>query len=125
MKEKFSNNKKEYQSIWGEDAQTSSSQKDAQINDKEIVEYFYSHNENTEYVRPESNTMALILTFISAIIFVAGFAIGIAWTYEAFFTWPSFIEMFIIWCVSFVVGMMFLGFAEIIKLLNDIKNKIK
>lgn len=76
----------------------------------------------------ETNTMANILTAIAWIIFIAGFIAGIAlgnvetgvyYTHTEF----SFAVALIYWAVSFISGIFILGFAEIIKLLNDIKNK--
>ena len=66
----------------------------------------------------ESNGVATALKVIAIVVCIIGFLAGIA-----------FVETFIItlacWIGTFISGMMFLGFAEIIKLLHSINNKIK
>ena len=65
---------------------------------------------------PHKNLVALALTVIAWIIYVAGFIGGfiIAENAAAALTY---------WFGALISGTTFLGFAEIIKLLNDIKNK--
>ncbi len=75
------------------------------------------------------NVIAKVLTCIAWIVFVGGFLVGIALgnvEVEGYYSYHkefSFAIAFGYWCTSFISGMVFLGFAEIIKLLNDIKNK--
>ena len=72
-----------------------------------------------------TNPIASALSIIAVLIYIGGFIAGIvlgidaAELYEEF----AFSVAFVYWAVSLVSGTMFLGFAEIIKLLNDIKNK--
>ena len=77
----------------------------------------------------ENNPIAKALTIIAWVIFIAGFIAGIVFGnvevegYYRSYSEFSFALAFIYWCVSFISGMMFLGFAEIIKLLDAIKKK--
>lgn len=75
-----------------------------------------------------TNPVATALTIIAWIIYIGGFIAGISfanvevgtyYSYEEF----SFAVALTYWAVSLISGTMFLGFAEIIKLLHDIKNK--
>ena len=75
-----------------------------------------------------TNPIANALTIIAWVIFGVGFLaglylsnveVGTYYTHEEF----SFAIALTYWGVALVSGTMFLGFAEIIKLLNDIKNK--
>lgn len=71
------------------------------------------------------NGVATVLTVIAWIIYIVGFIVGIvsgtnaAERYSDF----NFLVAFIYWVVALVSGTMFLGFAEIIKLLEAIKRK--
>lgn len=69
----------------------------------------------------ESNTIANIIFSIAIIVYVAGFIAGIAFgsLYDDF----NAVPMFITWISAFISGSIFLGFAEIIKLLHSINNK--
>ena len=81
----------------------------------------------------EENTIATILTVIAWIVFIGGFFAGVVLgpteVYKEVYgeykveTEFSFAVAFVYWAIAFISGTMFLGFAEIIKLLNDIKNK--
>jgi len=78
-----------------------------------------------------SNGVATTLTVIAGIIFFIGFIVGIFMGTEA--KYDLFNERvesefaldiaFEYWGIYFVIGMLFLGFAEIIKLLQAIKDK--
>lgn len=71
--------------------------------------------------KKEKNGIVTILTVIAWVIYVSGFILGIilaANSYEG-----SFLLLMGCWIGTFVSGTMYLGFAEIIKLLIDIKNK--
>ena len=79
-----------------------------------------------------SNPIATALKIISVIIFIGGFILGIVLgTQEVeqgiYYTYTktefSFAIALIYWAVSFISGMLMLGFSEIINLLNSIKNK--
>lgn len=78
------------------------------------------------------NPVATALTIIAWVIFIVGFVAGIVLgneevvhgTYHTYTTTEfSFAVALIYWCVSLVSGTTFLGFAEIIKLLDAIKKK--
>lgn len=73
----------------------------------------------------KSNPIATLLSVIAVLIFIAGFIGGIVMgnavtEYSWEFSWGT---AFICWLGSFFSGSTILGFAEIIWLLNDIKNK--
>ena len=99
------------------------------ISDEEFEEIKkYSKKEETT----ENNPIATALTFIAWILFIVGFIAGIALgTIEVekgyYYTYTdtefSFAIAFTYWCAAFISGTMFLGFAEIIKLLDAIKRK--
>ncbi len=99
-----------------------------EITDEEYMQIKEIYDNKHKLEPPSSNGVANALTVIAWIIFVVGFIAGICFanvevgtyvTYEEF----SFAIALIYWLVAFASGTMFLGFAEIIKLLNDIKNK--
>ena len=102
-----------------------------EITDEEYREVEkYAKKEATEDA--SKNPVAVALTIIAWFIFIGGFIAGIVLgiievengyynTYAE--TGFSFIIAFAYWCISLVSGIMFLGFAEIIKLLNAIKRK--
>lgn len=97
-----------------------------EITEDEYVEVKkYSKKEKTS----ENNSIASALTFIGLGIIICGFIAGCVfgnvvvkeyWSNDTEF---SFKVAFTYWIVSFISGMMFFGFAEIIKLLEDIKRK--
>lgn len=72
-----------------------------------------------------TNPIATVLSIIAVIIYVAGFIAGIVIGVEVaeFYEDFAFGTAFVYWATSLISGTLFLGFAEIIKLLNDIKNK--
>ena len=92
------------------------------ITDEEYEE-IKKYNREPEVIR--SNPVANIFKVIAWVIFIIGFIIGLTMgielaEYSEEFAWGA---AFIYWCISFVIGMMFIGFAEIISLLEKIKNK--
>ncbi len=100
-----------------------------EITDEEYQEVKkYSKKE----VATENNSVAVALTIIAWFIFIGGFIAGIVlgmvevekgYYYTYTDTEFSFAIAFVYWCVSLISGTMFLGFAEIIKLLDAIKRK--
>ena len=95
---------------------------------KKILELSKSTNKE----KPKRNTIALVLDLIAWLIFAGGFIMGIIFgnieiTKGTYYTYTvnefSLAIAFTYWAVSLISGAMFLGIAEIIKLLNDIKNK--
>lgn len=100
-----------------------------EITDEEYQEVKkYSKKE----VATGNNSVAVALTIIAWVIFIGGFIAGIAlgmvevekgYYYTYTDTEFSFAIAFVYWCVSLISGTMFLGFAEIIKLLDAIKRK--
>ena len=100
-----------------------------EITDEEYQEVKkYSKKEETT----ENNPIVTALSVIAWIVFIGGFIAGIALgTVEVergyYYTYTdtefSFAVAFVYWCVSLMSGTMFLGFAEIIKLLDAIKKK--
>ena len=80
----------------------------------------------------ENNSVAVALTVIAWVVFAVGFVAGIIMGtmeapqgsyYKNAVEGFSIMSAFVCWCVAFVSGMMFLGFAEIIKLLDIISKK--
>ena len=78
---------------------------------------------------PTNNPVAVALTIIAWVIFIGGFIAGIALgTVEIEKGYNTYTEFsvaiaFVYWCVALISGTIFLGFAEIIKLLDAIKKK--
>ena len=78
---------------------------------------------------PTNNPVAVALTIIAWVIFIGGFLAGIALGTVEFekgyntYTEFSVAIAFVYWCVALISGTIFLGFAEIIKLLDAIKKK--
>ncbi len=92
----------------------------------------YSKEEDTEEYIAEKNPIAVALTIIAWVLFIGGFIAGIAlgrkevtggYYYTYTVTEFSFAIAFVYWCTALISGTIFLGFAEIIKILDAIKNK--
>ena len=104
-----------------------------EITDEEYQEVKkYLRQEKTKKETTYNNPIATALTVIAWVLFIGGFIAGIALgTVEVergyYYTYTdtefSFAIAFVYWCVSLISGTMFLGFAEIIKLLDAIKRK--
>ncbi len=92
---------------------------------EEILKYC-KQSDNTTPVNKE-NKVAKVLTGIAYAIFIIGAILGFAMGYTKNIPEDTYYFSFAVavawWCVSFIGGMFMLGFAEIIKLLNAIKNK--
>lgn len=92
---------------------------------EEILKYC-KQSDNTTPVNKE-NKVAKVLTGIAYAIFIIGAILGFVMGYTKDILDDTYSFSFAIaiawWCVSFIGGMFMLGFAEIIKLLNAIKNK--
>lgn len=78
------------------------------------------------------NKIAIALTIIAYVVYLCGFILGIVmgnveveggYLYTYSYTEFSFAIALTYWAVSLISGTLFLGFAEIIKLLDDIKRK--
>lgn len=105
-----------------------------EISDEEyqlVKELSVSSNKGYDKVDCD-NGIATLLTVIAWIIYIAGFVAGIGFgnvevvrgTYITYTdTEFSFQIAFTYWATCFITGTMFLGFAEIIKLLEEIKRK--
>ncbi len=98
------------------------------VTDEEFEEIKKLCGENKNTSLDNSNPVATALTVIAILIFLCGFIAGIVlgnvevgsiYTHTEF----SFAIAFTYWAISFISGIMMLGFAEIIKLLTSIKNK--
>lgn len=92
---------------------------------EEILKYC-KQSDNTTTVNKE-NKVAKVLTGIAYAIFIIGAILGFAMGYTKNIPEDTYYFSFAVavawWGVSFIGGMFMLGFAEIIKLLNAIKNK--
>ena len=69
----------------------------------------------------KNNTIATILTIIAWVVYVSGLIAGFVLGVDSWGD-PT-ILMLVYWIASFVVGTVYLGFAEIIKILTEIRNK--
>ena len=110
----FENDLVEYS--WDESTQSNAYFKKIPI---EITDEEY--NELLSFCETEehsSNTVATTLTVIAWIIYIAGLITGLVYISE-----EAFLITLLSWFSCFISGTMFLGFAEIIKLLQSIKNK--
>ena len=91
------------------------------------------YQEVKKYAKKEesskTNPIASILTALAWIVFIGGFIAGLVFgTVEVESSYYSEAEFslaaaFVYWCDAFIYGTIFLVFAEIIKLLEAIKNK--
>lgn len=92
---------------------------------EEILKYC-KQSDNTTPVNKE-NKVAKVLTGIAYAIFIVGAILGFVMGYTKDILDDTYSFSFAVaiawWGVSFIGGMFMLGFAEIIKLLNAIKNK--
>ena len=86
----------------------------------EILKYADSPIKSNE--PSEKNSIATALTVIAWSIFIIGFIIGIV-VGDGFDHQIETTSAITFWIISFISGLTFLGFAEIIKLLTAIKNK--
>ena len=68
--------------------------------------------------RDGENSVGVILTIIAWLTFILGFISGIIFGVST----EGFVITLICWAGSFVSGMTFIGLAEIIKLLEELKN---
>ncbi len=74
--------------------------------------------------KPDKNTIAKFLTVIAWITFICGFIAGIIWGYllgHGEGALVEFIFTLLFWFAAFISGTLFLGFAEIIELLDTIR----
>lgn len=97
------------------------------VTDEEYAEILkYSNIDNTQIesddVKTNSNTIATIFSVIAVFIFILGLFLGIVLGDAIGYKFSIGVAL-ICWGSGFVGGMLMLGFAEIIKLLNAIKNK--
>lgn len=90
----------------------------------EILKYINIDNTQIESddVKTNSNTIATIFSVIAVFIFILGLFLGIVLGDAIGYKFSIGVAL-ICWGSGFVGGMLMLGFAEIIKLLNAIKNK--
>ena len=70
-----------------------------------------------EYSVQNPNSVSKTLTVIAWFIFTVGILAGFG------FTTVSVVAAIIYWCATLIFTTMFFGFAEMIQLLQDIKNK--
>ena len=92
---------------------------------EEVTEFKKAYRSSTA---SPTNPIAKTLTVIAWIIYVGGFLAGLSLSNVETGTYYTRHEFSVsialtYWFATLVCGTLFLGFAEIIKLLNDIKNK--
>lgn len=73
--------------------------------------------------KSEKNTVSVLITAVACVIFVFGFILGCYFLGTNTSSISSFILALICWCIAGMAGTLVLGLAEIVELLNDIKNK--
>ncbi len=108
---------------WGSESQSGRYYKKNKIDvTDEEYEMIKKYNKEESYF--SSNTIATFLTVIAVIVFVIGFIGGIVLgnTFEIRYDFNTPL-MFATWVICAVNGIFILGFAEIIKLLQAIKDK--
>lgn len=91
-----------------------------------IKKYAGSSGTDTANSNPVANALSVIAWVIYIAGFIAGFYFGtieIGSFYGRSQSEFSFAIAMVYWCGALISGTIFLGFAEIIKLLNAIKNK--
>lgn len=102
-----------------------------EITDEEYEE-IKKYSSKNNYVEAPNNTIATILTVIAWIVYIAGFLAGMClanvevtrgYYYTHTETEFSIGIALMYWGIALVSGTLFLGFAEIIKLLQGIKDK--
>ena len=76
---------------------------------------------NIEADDNSSNSIATILRVIAIIVYIAGFIASFFLGVDSYGDISAMVMVW--WIVFFISGTIYLGFAEIIQLLNDIKNK--
>ncbi len=69
----------------------------------------------------KNNPIAAILTVIAWVVYISGLIVGCVYGVDRWGD-PT-ILMLVYWVAAFIIGTVYLGFAEIIKLLTEIKNK--
>lgn len=97
-----------------------------EVTDEEFAKIKEINDSKYKIFHTQSNGVATVLKVIAWLTYILGFFAGIAACAEinkyssdaggttVLFTW---------WAAAFISGSLFLGFAEIINLLNDIKHK--
>ncbi len=88
-----------------------------------ILDVLDEDNKNEE---EQNNKIATALTYIGVIIYCGGAILGLVYGNESTDYGTEFVFAIAIkyWITAFISGTVFLGFAEIIKLLEEIKNKL-
>ncbi len=143
-KEKLDIEKKEfliseglYEKIYSENIYYSNEYPHYEFDSKTGTEKYYrmvpieitdsEYEELLKFHKPQKNSNAIstALIVIAWIIFIFGFIAGIIFGVAGADAYSSFAITIalIYWVTSFISGVFILGFSEIIKLLNDIKNK--
>lgn len=99
-----------------------------QVSDEEYSEILKYQKQEAK----PTNTISTVFKGLALFVFIGGFIAGIAlgnvevtkgYSHTYTDTEFSFALALTYWAISFVSGMLILGFAEIIQLLTDIKNK--
>lgn len=76
---------------------------------------------DTQCTKNDENPIATILRVIAIIVYITGFIASFFLGVDKYGDISAMVMVW--WIVFFISGTFYLGFAEIIKLLNDIKNK--
>ncbi len=98
------------------------------VSDDEYLEIL-KYQKATEVEYKKNNTVSIVFKILALIVFVCGFIAGIVLGQTeviglySHYTKFSFAAALSYWAISFVSGMIFIGFAEIIQLLHDLRKK--
>ena len=101
---------------------------------REEYERFLNHPESLSYVEVPSshydksydqkpNGVSTVLTLIGIIIYASGFIAGMVM--GDLFSEFNVVIMLVMWVSAFISGTIFIGFSEVIKLLQQISDKLK
>lgn len=96
-----------------------------EVTDEEYEEILKVSGEETK-IDAKGNKIATALKVIAWVIYGIGFILGLVLSSEPGYYGDemNFVAAFVYWCVAFVSGTIFLGFAEIVRLLDEIKKKL-
>lgn len=80
-------------------------------------------NTNTSNMQSEQSAISNVLMMIAGATYVVGFIAGLVVGTSVGYYGFAFMPALIVWIVAFVQGSLILGFAEVVKLLNEINIK--
>ena len=88
---------------------------------EQIKKYAVQEKKDTSILSNGQNIFATLLTAVAWIIYISGFICGTVLGVDRYGD-PTFMIL-VYWIAGFVIGTVYYAFAEIIRLLSEIKNK--